>query len=224
MTDQPRPPEPGDDPGPADPGHKVLAKRVTLGTGQTMVLADYRQRFRARIADSLLIGIGFVIAVVGWIVILVGQAFDAWGSAGEQSEGSSMGDALFASSVFVPLLLYEIVAVAWSGKTLGMRSLGIRVVSTRSGQMPSVFESFVRGALPVCLYPLLYPLLFETDQDSGSEFALFVLVAAPCWWLLVQASVFWGRDRRGWHDLISGTVVVTADPPGPAEPPCGDAV
>ena len=202
-------------------GHNAPVKRVTLGTGQTMVLADYRQRFRARIADSLLIGVGFVIAAILWFVILVGQAFDAWGSTGQQSEGPTTADGLWACGVFIPLLVYEIVVVAQLGKTLGMRAVDIRVVSIKSGQRPSAFESFWRGALSVCLYPLLYPLLFVINQNSGSKFALFGLLAAPCWWLLVQASVFWGKDRRGWHDLISGTVVVTAEPPVPADPRIG---
>ncbi|WP_419848079.1 RDD family protein [Candidatus Poriferisocius sp.] len=223
MTDQPRPPEPGGDTNPAGlgRGRKTPARRVTLGTGKTMVLAEYGQRFRSRIADSILIGIGFVIASIGWLFIVVSQAFAGWGSAGEQPEGLSTADVFLAYSVFIPLLLYEIVAVVWRGKTLGMRAVGIRVVSIQSGQRPSAFESFRRGALPVCLFPLLLGI---DSLNPDSEFAPLALLLAACWWLLVQASVYWGEDQRGWHDLISGTVVVTADPPVPADPNGGDAV
>ena len=73
MTDQPQPDADGDT-NAANPrrDRKTPAKRVTLGTGQTMVLADYGQRFRARIADSLLIGIGFAVAVIAklWVDFL----------------------------------------------------------------------------------------------------------------------------------------------------------
>ena len=212
MTDQPRPSESGDDPGAAAPGHdrKTPAKRVTLGTGDTIVLANYIQRFRARVADSLLIGIGFVIAGVGFLWIywpyLLQLTFF-----GQQPERPSAARVFWANSVFIPLLWYEIVAVAWSGRTLGMRSLGIRVVSIQSGQKPSVFESFSRGALPVYLHPL-----FLVDGLG------LLLGVGACWWLLVHASVFWGEDRRGWHDLVAGTVVVTSDPPVPADPSGGD--
>ena len=220
MTDQPQPDADGDTSA-ADLGHdrKTPAKRVTLGTGQTMVLADYGQRFRARIADSLLIGIGFVIAAIGWLFIVVHRAFEGYGSAGEQPEGWSTTDVLLANSVFIPLLLYEIVAVAWRGKTLGMRTEAIRVVSIQSGQKPPVYYSFWRGALPVCLFPLLLGIASLNPDSASGPFALLL---AACWWLLVQASVFWGKDRRGWHDLISGTVVVTSDPPVPADPPSRD--
>jgi uncharacterized RDD family membrane protein YckC len=195
---------------PGDPGRgrKTPAKLVTLGAGQTMVLAEYGQRFRARLSDSFLIGIGLVIAATGWSLIFLYYLFGS----GSFSESESLDAAVtfWALIIFSPLLLYEIVAVAWRGRTLGMKAVGLRVVSIGSGQKPSPYESLLRGGLPVCLYPFLLPVLF-------SEADTFVLLAAACWWLLVNASVFWGKDRRGWHDLISGTVVVTAAPPVSAD-------
>lgn len=218
MTDQPQPDADGDTSA-ADLGHdrKTPAKRVTLGTGKTMVLADYGQRFRARIADSLLIGIGFAVAVIAklWVDFLETDSF------------SPRTPRLITTRLVLPyvafflLFLYEIVAVAWRGKTLGMRSLGIRVVSIKTGHAPSVLASLWRGTLlawlvPAVLYLLLYDL-YPDDLSPGSG-ATFLIWLSAILVSLAHTSVFWREDRRGWHDLISGTVVVTSDPPGPAEP------
>ena len=218
MTDQPQP-GPDGDTSAADPGHnrKTSVERVTLGTGQTMVLANYGQRFRARIADSLLIGIGFAVAVIAklWVDLSETDLF-----------GPSVPRPITARLVlpyvaFVPLLLYEIVAVAWRGKTLGMRTEGIRVVSIETGHAPSMDASLWRGMLLAWLVPLvLYLLLYDMASEPD---AMPLVLVSTIWVLLAHLSVFWGENRRGWHDLISGTVVVTSDPPVPADPPSGDA-
>ncbi|WP_419848083.1 RDD family protein [Candidatus Poriferisocius sp.] len=217
MTDQQRP-EVGDDSGPADlgRGRKTPAKQVTLGTGDTMTLADYGQRFRARIADSILIGIGFAVAsfVKFWIDLPGAGGF------GPPMPSPVTPRLVLSYVAFVPLFLYEIVAVAWRGKTLGMWSMGIRVVSIKTGHAPSMLASFWRGTLLAWLVlPVLSLLLY--DLSPGSD-ATFLLLLSAIWVLLVHLSVFWGEDRRGWHDLITGTVVVTADPPRPADPLGGD--
>ena len=205
MTDQPRPPEPGGDNSPADPGRgrKTSAKRVTLGTGETMILAGYVRRLYARMFDSLVFGIAFVVLL----------------QASPQSGGMGYAADFTLAALFV-LIVNEVVAVACWGRTLGMQLLGIRLVSKRTGKKPSVIASFSRWALQIL--PILFFFILSSPEVYEFLAFVFIIVSIP-WWLLVHLSVYLGDRRRGWHDLISGTVVVTADPPIPADPRSGDA-
>ncbi|WP_419848077.1 RDD family protein [Candidatus Poriferisocius sp.] len=239
MTDQPRPPEPGGDTSPADPGRgrKTPAKRVTLGTGDTMVLADYGQRFRARIGDGLIFSVGLAAAFVAiftiaqpewWWPLNDGSQRVLWSEELEAGSGIPITARVVVADVlfFLPFL-YEIAAIAWRGKTLGMRIEAIRVVSIKTGQVPSTTAAILRGVLSVGLFLVFYGLAIPTSLGigyGGSDPGLVDLgqYVPVLWWLLVHLSVFWGRDRRGWHDLIAGTVVVAAGPSGPADTPSGD--
>ena len=206
MTGQPRPPEPGGDNSPADPGRgrKTSAKRVVLGTGETMILAGYVRRLCARIADTLVFGIAFVVLL----------------QASPQSGGMGYAADFTLAALFV-LIVNEVVAVASCGRTLDMQLFGIRLVSKKTGKKPSVIASFSRWTLQIL--PILFFVILSSPEVY--EFLAFVfIIVSILWWLLVHLSVYLGDRRRGWHDLISGTVVVTADPPYPVEPPSGDTV
>ncbi|WP_419848087.1 RDD family protein [Candidatus Poriferisocius sp.] len=238
MTDQPRPQEPGGDISAADSGssRKTPPKRVVLGTGDTMALAGYGHRFRARIGDGLVFCVCLVTAFVAiaaavqpewWFPLNLNLQWSLWGEDLEAGSGIPITARVVVADVlfFVPFL-YEIAAVAWRGRTLGMRIEAIRVVSIKTGQAPSVTAAILRGALSICLFPLLYGLAIPislgitySGWDPGLIDSVGQLVPV-LWWLMVHLSVFWSEDRRGWHDLISGTVVVAADPAGP---PSGDA-
>ena len=205
MTDQPRPPEPSDDPGAADPGHdrKTPAKRVTLGTGESMILAGYVRRLCARIADTFVYVIGFAV-----LLQIDTHALD-------------LQDALVLTMLFTPII-NEVVAVAYCGRTLGMQLLDIRIVSKETAKKPTVIAAFFRWVFQALFF--LFILGEDPSELDGGLAMMGWVVIGICWWLLVHFSVYLGDRRRGWHDLISGTVVVTADPSYPVEPLDGDAV
>ncbi|WP_419848085.1 RDD family protein [Candidatus Poriferisocius sp.] len=203
MTDQPQPPEP-DDTSAADTGHgrKMPVKRVVLGTGETMVLAGYVQRLCARIADTFVYVIGLVVL---WQIDV---------------QALSVDDELFVLAISFAPIINEVMAVARSGRTLGMQLFDIRIVSKNTGKKPSVTAALLRWVFQILLF---LPILADDTSEFGGALTLmaWITIASP-WWFLVHFSVYLGERRRGWHDLISGTVVVTAAPPVPAGPPSGD--
>jgi len=83
--------------------------------------------------------------------------------------------------IFLFWYLIHHVGFVVEGGTLGHRLAGLRVVST-DGERVGVVMAFVRLAVLVCgsLPPLGLGALWMLDE----------------------------RDRRGWHDLAAGTVVV----------------
>ncbi|WP_419848075.1 RDD family protein [Candidatus Poriferisocius sp.] len=203
--DQPQPPEPRDDTSSvrSGRGRKAPVKRVVLDTGETMVLAGYVQRLCARIADTLVFGIAFAVL---WQVNDRAYRLDFY---------------LLVLAALLILMINEVVLVTCCGRTLGMQILGIRLVSKKTGKKPSMIASFFRWALQIfwCLFAFGEN---RRDLADGAAALGWIFVVNIPWWLLVHLSVYFGKGRRGWHDLISGTVVVTADPPRPADPLGGD--
>jgi uncharacterized RDD family membrane protein YckC len=82
--------------------------------------------------------------------------------------------------------LYQVVAVAVWGQTLGKRITGIEVVNADNGTRPTLRAAALRTA----------PLLASRVPYLGS---LAIVAYLPLLW----------RDvRRGLHDLLAGTVVI----------------
>ena len=115
-----------------------------------------------------------------------------------------------------------IVMMAWKGKTPGKKLLGIQVVARSGSRPPAAFKSIVRWAVPMAaVAPLVdaiardfpefayLPSMDELPTLSGRVWWLWVAVG---WWLLVHASTLWDSQRRGWHDMAAGTIVVKAPP------------
>ncbi|WP_419947165.1 RDD family protein [Candidatus Poriferisodalis sp.] len=89
------------------------------------------------------------------------------------------------------LVLYEPVMVALWGATVGKLAVGLRVVRIADGTRPGLFRSLVRVLVPS----------FAGVSTLGVGW--FIV-----WFILVWSTMS-GQDRRGWHDKLSGTVVVT---------------
>lgn len=91
----------------------------------------------------------------------------------------------------------EAISISRTGATLGMRLVGIRVATVGHAGHPDFLTAW-RRSIPVALcYPLLSP---------G-----FLLVAVMPFALLF--SIGFSPLRRGFHDRLSGTVVVQHDAP-----------
>jgi uncharacterized RDD family membrane protein YckC len=110
-------------------------------------------------------------------------------------------------------LVLEVVPTAFTGATIGKAVFRIRAVRLPLGRRPGVLRSFVRH---------LFPTLAGLIPGIGLFLRVGIYLAA-----LLRA------DRRGWHDLLAGTMVVPsaraqrALPRGPeqlARDPAGDLV
>ena len=124
----------------------------------------------------------------------------------------------FAPFLAVPLYRAATIATtAWRGITPGKRLLGIQVVARSDSLPPTAMQAIVRWAVPlVPLAPLVDAFIrdipelandWEAPALSGRVWWLWVALG---WWLLVHVPAMWDRDRRGWHDRASDTVVVEA--------------
>ena len=95
-------------------------------------------------------------------------------------------------------VLYEVGLTTWAGQTIGKRALGIVVVA-EGGRYPSVARSLARYLVKT-LVPLGWLLPSSTAVRLGLALYLLALIA----------SIATNDARRGWHDRIAGTTVVTA--------------
>ncbi|MCY4367665.1 MAG: RDD family protein [Chloroflexi bacterium] len=78
-------------------------------------------------------------------------------------------------------LAYGVIMIAWRGQTIGKMIVGIQVVDA-NGNVPGIGSVILR----------------EVVGKFLSTIALFL---GYLW-------VAWDKDKRGWHDHISGTYVV----------------
>ena len=93
--------------------------------------------------------------------------------------------AVMTAILFLGPLAYTVAG--WrAGASLGMRSLGLRLVDARTGDLPSTEQVLLR--------------MVGTFYSAAVPFGLGLLSAA------------WASDRRGWNDRLSGTAVVEARP------------
>ena len=133
--------------------------------------AGFVSRAVAFVIDLVLVSIG--VAATLWIVALVFDVFDV------QAANTVAGKALVVVSVPFALIVY--CGVAWSvlGKTVGMLTMGLRVVKA-DGHVPGLARSLLRA----------------WAYFISAIFFLGFL------WVLID------RRRQGWHDKIARTFVV----------------
>jgi uncharacterized RDD family membrane protein YckC len=147
-------------------------------------LATFQQRGIARIADELIVSVPIL------ALALTLPQDSSWSPLAAPS--SSWNVVVVTAAVFCVQLLYEIVAVAIWGQTLGKYALGIRVARYSDGGKPTLAQS--------CLRCLLW----------GAPGALaLVLLSASAFGALPIFLTAW-RDplRRAVHDEAGGTIVV----------------
>jgi uncharacterized RDD family membrane protein YckC len=153
-------------------------------------IAGHGARLGAYILDAILIGV-FVTAFV--LVLALGLfgtlewSVDANGDVLFGDTAAAVGSILLftAGSILISFLVMLYFPFCWArgGQTLGMRAAGIRVVNDRDGS---------RIGWGAALLRLLGWWV------SGAVFYLGFV------WILID------KRRRGWHDLIAGTCVITS--------------
>ena len=167
------------------PGSPPAKGWVILGTGQELQLAKPSARLAARAIDSVIL----VILIIGGFVLVVVAAEDL----------ANWSNWLSLATGFIVVLiahLYEIALVALKGQTVGKMVTKIRVARLDNGGLPSWIRSICRSALPGTLGAVSYRL-------PSSFYYIGTLLVLLCY-----VSLTWHRYRRGWHDMIAGTIVV----------------
>jgi uncharacterized RDD family membrane protein YckC len=149
----------------------------------TSALASPMSRFWASLIDGLILTIPLLLIVVA-----------------EVTSGASSFDGLLTQLASAAVeITYGGILLATSGRTLGMRALGIRVVSLASKERPTTGQAWLRTA--AFSLPALIPTI-------GT-----FLNIIDCAWLL------WDKpNRQTLHDKIAKTIVVADPVPLPAWP------
>jgi uncharacterized RDD family membrane protein YckC len=137
---------------------------------------SFGQRLLAAFVD------GFVLLGVGWLVLLLPVTL---GPARALTTAVGAG--------------YYILTTALTGRTVGKRLLGIRVVDLGTGGLCGLRASAVRWAVPA-----LPALVTFVSPAVGSYTAWFAFV--------VFLPVLKGPQHRGIHDLVAGTIVTRVNP------------
>jgi uncharacterized RDD family membrane protein YckC len=155
------------------------------GPAPGVLFAGYAARLVAYIVDYVIVGIVFIVIAVVVALVTLGNAFD-WSDLGGMTYEDVNGGALAAFVILMLLLVVAAVAYfPWfwwrGGATPGMRLFGIRVVRDRDGGPLTGGQAVMR--------------LIGYWVNSMAVYIGFA-------WILID------KRRRGWHDLIAGTVVI----------------
>ena len=177
-------------PRPAEPTKpKRLPRLEDFPPNGPNALASFSSRGWARMIDAL----------VTDIPVLIGQGLLAAPTLTEDLQPTAATEELtrtltpwLVAGWAVLAALYETIAIAWRGQTLGKWLLGIRVARYTDGKKPAWAQSVLRCLLPVAGGALTFT--FAGIPALGA-FAIF-------------ASAYINPLRRGWHDDAGGTIVV----------------
>jgi len=162
------------------------------GPAPGVAFASHGARLGAYIIDAIILGIVVTLVIVVTLLPIMGTVLgrvvdqpDYWADPATWGQlGGGVALALVGMIVSTVIgILYFPWFWARGGQTPGMRMAGIRVVSDRDGS---------RIGWGAALLRLIGYWI------SGAVFYLGYI------WILID-----GR-RRGWHDLIAGTCVITA--------------
>ena len=197
MTDHP---EPSSNPERSDP----RGSQRVLANGRKVILASLADRLLARMFDSVIWCLFGLAAGAIWLAGATSQIMCPSCPWGEEIVHEALRKTSLIASlvVFTALLAYEASAVRKTGQTRGKRRLDIvRVVNRADGEVPSLNAPFVRSLVPAAA------------GAAGSVGATMAGLRIPAVvglaaWLVVYSSALWGKDRRGWHDMAAGTIVV----------------
>ena len=190
------PSDPGDAPAPGPALAAPPEQRTTpivsweppteeVGPAPGSKFAPHGGRFLAYILDGLIVTAILIVMTIALSLVLVGMGRS--GSDSATAAVAVVGTILYVIGVLLVTLAYFPYFWAKSGQTPGMKPFHLYVVRDSDGGKISGAQAFVR-------------LL-------GYWLSAAVLYLGFVW-------VFIDTRRRGWHDLIAGTVVVEkAAPP-----------
>jgi uncharacterized RDD family membrane protein YckC len=176
-------PPPAYAPPPAAPPPSVAWERpeAIAGPAPGIEFAPHGARLVAYIVDGIIIGIVVsAIAIIGSIVIFAGATYEGNRLTSVSPASALIGSIILFVSVLVGILYFPYF---WShgGSTLGMRPFNLRVVRDSDGGAIGWGTAFLR---------------------------LIGLWVAGLVFYLGYIWIFIDKRRRGWQDLIAGTVMI----------------
>lgn len=151
------------------------------GPAPGVEFAPHGARLVAYIIDSIIVGIAVLIIVVIGSVVFVSGSTVSDGQVTAIDAGAATALLLTILIAILITLLYFPFFWARSGQTPGMRPVGLHVVRDRDGSKISWGTAFLR--------------LIGLWVASAVFYLGFI-------WIFVD------KRRRGWQDLIAGTIVV----------------
>lgn len=192
-----------------------------------VVLAGLVRRVAARLIDALcmlmLCALASLAGGIALAILAVAGLIDpVFGT-----EGAELAVLVGVSMVVLAVVLvyrYEPVATARRGQTFAKQGFSIAVLSYpyRGEQGLSRRRSRIRWAVPHGAFVVAGAAGMASSAALGVWGLVVGAGAAAAGWTAVYASVLLDDDRRGWHDKLAGTVVVSVGDDGaqplPAEP------
>ena len=168
------------------------AAKFKTEDGQTLVLATPRRRLVGRLIDLVLL--------IGATTIAVGLGLGGTVLSALRGDAAGIGIAVGTLVVTIVVagvlvlfaVIYEGVMIARTGRTVGKRLVGVKVVRRDNGERPGWASSLARWAVPYLL--LLVPVV-------GWVLSLVAYI-----------SLLWDPQRQGWHDRLASTLVVRTEP------------
>lgn len=156
-------------------------------------LATIGRRIVARLLDGVVVALATVVPMVAFSHVRL-------------EDGIAQMPGWMLWSTWLVSLVYEVLATALAGQTIGKRLVGIRVADATTGAVPTLEQSMRRAA----------PVLLQQAPWVG--------------WLagVLYLPALWQPRRQGLHDVLASTVVVTVgvaaragEERSPARPPEG---
>ena len=150
------------------------------GPAPGLEFGEFGPRLVAYIIDGLIVGAVVIAAVLVWTLF-------AFFSGGLRANGLNLGAGLGLGLMIVLITVLTLGYFPWfwarTGATPGMKAMGLKVVRDADGGPITNGQAILR---------------LVGYWISGAVFYLGDI------WILVD------KRRRGWHDLIAGTVVIKA--------------
>jgi len=158
-----------------------------VGPAPGIKFAPHGSRFLAYILDALIVTAVLIVLGIALSILLVGVA-----ATGGRGNPATVGVGVLGGFAFIIVLLvvtfgYFPYFWAKSGQTPGMRPFNLYIVRDSDGGKISGAQAFVR--------------LLGMWVSAAVVYLGYV-------WIFIDAR------RRGWHDLIAGTVVIERTAPG----------
>lgn len=120
--------------------------------------------------------------------------------------------------VVAVMTLYEWLTHAWFGRSLGKALVGIKVISLSSHsemaimQRASAWQSALRAGVTTLLPGSGWVLLAVALSSLDPIIALVGVALVLSYWIDIAGLLFLYNGRRAcFHDLVSGTIVVSAN-------------
>ena len=192
---------------------------LILQDGQMRPRAGRIRRLTARAIDLFLMGLASIVAGLIFFFFNVDWILSDmyWIKGAPEPEGPDSlewASIVVTVTIYLAVLLYELVSVAAAGRTFGKAMLGVCVVSHIDGLDPLLGQALVRWLVPTIAGGVggMAALMVSGNRvgDLPDRGLTALILGAALSWTVVHVSSLWDPDGRGWPDKAAGTAVISA--------------